>query len=187
MLPFMNFIHELVKASSACSRAVVEAGLLDLLMDLCIRDFRLLYMNEVSYPWHDTPELLRDVCVSIMITISSDPLVSTMYLDHPLHSWWPIMQTGVTHLALGPETWKTLRQDPRFVAVRLEGLRDATFLPSGLFDGNKLTSSDFVDLFEFARYVATLSISAMLNAASTARMRWILTPPVKRWMFLFFV
>jgi hypothetical protein len=187
MSPFMTFIHELVKTSSTCARAVVEAGILDLLMDLCIRDFRLPYVNEVSYPWYDTPELLRSVCVSIAMTISLDPLVSSIYFDHPLHSWWPIMQTGVTNLALAPVARKTLRQDPRFVTVRLEGLRDATFLPGGLSDSGELILSDFVDLFEFARYAGSPSISAIPNITFTAQMRWILTLPTKLWMFLFIV
>jgi hypothetical protein len=109
--PLMKFIAQLAKESSACCQAIVEAGIFDILMDFCFRNFCLPHVNKPMLLSRDDPKILEEACNTVERLLAADPFS----LELSVHRIF--IRSGYCAQRPGG---RTLRQGPRYGDIRLD-------------------------------------------------------------------
>src|ERR1700729_1046757 len=113
-IPFIHFVCSLASKSTACCRAVLEAGLLDQLLPLC--------SLELFFDLSDGKTSVVHACNSIMYVFSSDPVGFQIFSGHALYIIWPNVHDAAQHLKVRQQVWKTLGPKTDAVYLRLQAV-----------------------------------------------------------------
>jgi hypothetical protein len=84
IIPLLKFIRKLAQESSACCQAVVEGGLLGVLMDFCFRKFHLPNICAPLFLRRDDPKILEYACNSLRSVLATGHSSSGLLVQHTL-------------------------------------------------------------------------------------------------------
>jgi hypothetical protein len=109
-LPFLDFLVQICQGSQGGGLAVLDAGLLDLLVSMMVRDFSI---PSLGLKWYDAEEcriMVLDVCQSLLRHLSRHADHFLVMTDHPISALWPKHHLFHDDLAINSDTgWRKRR------------------------------------------------------------------------------
>jgi hypothetical protein len=154
-IPFFDFLVQICR-SQAGAQAVLDAGILDLLVSMMVRNFSI---PGLSLRWDDIEEcrsMLLDVCQSLLRHLSAHADIFPVLAAHPISALWPQHHIFHEDLATSADArWRKRRLawkqvDRSLVDNRLENIPTLYGTPTGDFREFILDLEDVcIDLLEF--------------------------------------
>jgi hypothetical protein len=158
-LPFLDFLVQICQGSQAGGQAVLDAGLLDLIVSMMVRDFSIPSLGLKKDDADERRSMVFDVCQSLLMHLSAHPDLLLVMADHPICALWPKHHLFHKDLAVNADArWRKRRLAWNQVDQSLvnDRLKTAPALcemaPEAIRETADLEDL-CVDLLEFLRYV----------------------------------
>lgn len=136
-LPFLDFLVQICQGSQGGGLAVLDAGLLDLLVSMMVRDFSI---PSLGLKWFEAEEcriMVLDVCQSLLRHLSRHADHFLVITDHPISALWPKHHLFHDDLAINADArWRKRRLawkevDKSLVDDRIKNLPALHETPAG--------------------------------------------------------
>jgi hypothetical protein len=158
-LPFFDFLVQTCQGSQAGGQVVLDAGILDLLVSVMVRDFSIPSLALKKDDADECRSMVLDVCQSLLMHLSAHADLLPVLMNHPISALWPTHHTFHEDLAISADArWRKRRMmwehvDQSLVNDRLKTAPALYETPPRNIEETDDLEDICVDLLEFLRHV----------------------------------
>jgi hypothetical protein len=153
-MPLIDFISQTAHAGSSLRQAILDAGILDLLLYMYACDFPDPLQDYGSYLERKSRNIsVILACNSILMYLSNDIDCLSVISDHPLHIIWPQYDECLFKTGSQSQILQQRRRTWRMLDKKLLDLRFDTIYHILSSDSESELLDACVDFLEFMRYV----------------------------------
>lgn len=154
--PLIIFGCLLAQGSSDARHAILEAGFLDVLLNLFLHKLPSILMID-----SESSVKLMEVYTATVRVIMGDSKASRIFLAHPIHVLWPETRIAKHRFRVRRAAWESFPNLPHVVNMRLSGINNAlSHLDTNSFDETTVAADICIDLLEFATFVLAILLDA---------------------------